>query len=80
MLSSAGASILAVGYALPLFYLGWSLVKGKRAPRQSLEGDRPRMGDCRRRRRRTISRRTPRSSVPPYQYDRGEPLAQAGDD
>ncbi|WP_109107651.1 cytochrome c oxidase subunit I [Azospirillum sp. TSO35-2] len=31
ILSSAGASILAVGYALPLFYLGWSLVRGKRA-------------------------------------------------
>lgn len=31
VLSSAGASILAVGYALPLFYLGWSLWRGKRA-------------------------------------------------
>ncbi|HEX5183461.1 MAG TPA: cytochrome c oxidase subunit I [Allosphingosinicella sp.] len=32
VLSSAGASILAVGYALPIFYLGWSIVRGKRAP------------------------------------------------
>jgi cytochrome c oxidase subunit I len=31
VLSSAGASILAVAYALPLFYLGWSLIAGRRA-------------------------------------------------
>ncbi|WP_376963550.1 cytochrome c oxidase subunit I [Azospirillum sp. A26] len=31
ILSSAGASVLAVGYALPFFYLGWSLFRGKRA-------------------------------------------------
>ncbi|MBV9523436.1 MAG: cytochrome c oxidase subunit I, partial [Alphaproteobacteria bacterium] len=31
VLSSAGASILAVAYALPLFYLGWSLLYGRRA-------------------------------------------------
>jgi cytochrome c oxidase subunit I len=31
VLSSAGASILAVAYALPLFYLGWSLLWGQRA-------------------------------------------------
>jgi cytochrome c oxidase subunit 1 len=31
VLSSAGASILAVAYALPLFYLTWSLFFGKRA-------------------------------------------------
>ena len=31
VLSSAGASILAVAYVLPLFYLGWSLFKGRRA-------------------------------------------------
>ena len=32
VLSSAGASILAVGYALPLFYFAWSILKGPRAP------------------------------------------------
>ena len=32
VLSSAGASILAVGYLLPLGYLLWSLVHGERAP------------------------------------------------
>jgi cytochrome c oxidase subunit 1 len=32
ILSSAGASILAIGYLLPLAYLTWSLVYGKRAP------------------------------------------------
>ncbi len=31
LLSSAGASILAVAYFLPLFYLGWSLIWGRRA-------------------------------------------------
>ena len=32
VLSSGGASILAVAYTLPLLYLGWSLFRGKRAP------------------------------------------------
>ena len=32
VLSSAGASILAIGYVLPLCYLLWSLKYGKRAP------------------------------------------------
>jgi cytochrome c oxidase subunit I len=32
VMSSAGASILALGYALPLFYLLYSLVKGERSP------------------------------------------------
>jgi cytochrome c oxidase subunit 1 len=31
VLSSTGASILALAYALPLFYLGWSLFFGRRA-------------------------------------------------
>jgi cytochrome c oxidase subunit 1 len=30
LLSSAGAALLAVGYLLPLVYLGWSLAKGRR--------------------------------------------------
>jgi cytochrome c oxidase subunit I len=32
VLSSAGSSILAVAYLLPLFYLTWSLLRGPRAP------------------------------------------------
>jgi cytochrome c oxidase subunit 1 len=32
VLSSGGAAVLALGYLLPLAYLGWSLVKGPRAP------------------------------------------------
>ncbi len=32
VLSSAGAVILALGYLLPLFYLGYSLLRGQRAP------------------------------------------------
>jgi cytochrome c oxidase subunit 1 len=30
-LSSAGASILAIAYLMPFFYLGWSLFRGQRA-------------------------------------------------
>jgi cytochrome c oxidase subunit 1 len=33
VLSTAGASVMAVGYLLPLFYLTWSLKYGKDAPR-----------------------------------------------
>ena len=32
VMSSAGASILGIGYLLPLIYLTWSLKNGKRAP------------------------------------------------
>lgn len=32
VLSSAGSSILAAAYLLPLFYLAWSLKRGERAP------------------------------------------------
>jgi cytochrome c oxidase subunit 1 len=32
VLSSAGASILAIGYLLPLGYLAWSMFYGQRAP------------------------------------------------
>jgi cytochrome c oxidase subunit 1 len=32
VMSSAGASILAVGYVIPLIYLVWSMRYGKRAP------------------------------------------------
>jgi cytochrome c oxidase subunit I len=31
VMSTAGASVLALGYALPFFYLSWSLVYGKKA-------------------------------------------------
>ncbi|MGH6672623.1 MAG: cytochrome c oxidase subunit I [Xanthobacteraceae bacterium] len=31
LLSSAGASILAIAYVLPLLYLGWSLFRGRKA-------------------------------------------------
>lgn len=32
VMSSTGAAVLAFAYLWPLFYLGWSLVKGERAP------------------------------------------------
>ena len=31
VMSTAGASIMAIGYILPLFYLGWSIIGGKDA-------------------------------------------------
>ncbi len=79
VLSSAGASILAVGYALPIFYFGWSLLKGKPAPANpwnstGLEWEVPSPPPTRN------FAETPHVIRPPYQYDRGEPLAQAADD
>ncbi|KPC50159.1 cytochrome c oxidase subunit I [Amantichitinum ursilacus] len=38
VLSSAGASILAIGYLLPLCYLAWSLFYGRHAPSNPWEG------------------------------------------
>ena len=32
VIASGGAALLAIGYAMPLFYLFWSLVRGKKAP------------------------------------------------
>jgi cytochrome c oxidase subunit I len=32
VMSTCGASVLAIGYALPAFYLIWSIFKGKPAP------------------------------------------------
>ncbi len=32
VMSSAGAVVLAAAYLLPMLYLGWSLIKGRRAP------------------------------------------------
>jgi cytochrome c oxidase subunit 1 len=32
VMSTAGATILGVGYLLPLLYLGWSWFRGPRAP------------------------------------------------
>jgi cytochrome c oxidase subunit 1 len=75
VLSSAGASILAFAYALPVFYLGWSLLKGKRAPANpwdatGLEWEVPsppptRNFEC-----------TPEVVRPPYQYSGGTALPQ----
>ncbi len=38
VLSSSGASILAIGYLLPLCYLAWSLFYGRHAPSNPWEG------------------------------------------
>ena len=66
VMSSAGASILAVAYLLPLFYLGWSLFFGTPRARQSVAGDRPRMADAVAAARRTISTTTPQVTRDPY--------------
>jgi cytochrome c oxidase subunit 1 len=79
VLSSAGASILAVGYALPLFYFAWSILRGPRASANpwgatGLEWSTrspppPENFEA-----------TPTVIRPPYQYDRGTPCMQAGHD
>ena len=46
VMSSAGASILAVGYVLPLFYLIWSLYGGKPAGPNPWARDRPGMANA----------------------------------
>lgn len=72
--SSAGASVLAVGYALPFFYLGWSLFRGKRAGANpwaatGLEWQTPSPPPTHN------FDRTPTVTRPPYQY-RPEPEPQ----
>ena len=78
VLSSAGASILAVGYVLPLFYFAWSILKGPRASANpwgatglewSARSPPPPENFA----------VTPTVVRAPYQYDRGEPRMQAGD-
>ena len=66
VLSSAGATILAAGYLLPLAYLTWSLFWGAGA-RQSLGGDRARMADAVAAADREL-RRDPVVTDPPYNY------------
>jgi cytochrome c oxidase subunit 1 len=79
VLSSAGASILAVGYALPLFYLGWSLFKGPRAPANpwdstGLEWEVPSPPPT------ENFETSPRVIRPPYQYAAGVEQPQAAHD
>jgi len=68
VLSSAGASILAVAYLLPLCYLGWSLFYGRkaepnpwRATGLEWQTSSPPIGHN--------FLRTPQVTEPPYQYD-----------
>ncbi|HEY7243708.1 MAG TPA: cbb3-type cytochrome c oxidase subunit I [Xanthobacteraceae bacterium] len=68
LLSSAGASILAVAYALPLLYLGWSLFWGRKAGANpwratGLEWITPSPPPPHN------FARTPRVLAPPYSYD-----------
>jgi cytochrome c oxidase subunit 1 len=77
VLSSAGASILAVGYAMPLFYLFFSILRGKRAsanPWQAtgLEWTTPSPPPAQN------FEHTPVVVEPPYHYRRGEAVMQAG--
>ena len=64
VMSTAGASILGIGYLIPLVYFFWSMRYGKDAAGQSLGRDRPRVADAlaRRRRRTSPSRRSSRAS------------------
>ena len=46
VMSTAGASILGVGYLLPLIYLIWSLRYGHDAPAESVGRDGPGVADA----------------------------------
>ncbi len=46
VLSTAGASILAVGYVLPMIYFLWSLRYGEPAPPDPVERCRPGVDDA----------------------------------
>ena len=73
VLSSAGASILAVAYLMPLFYLTWSLFRGAGAPANPWGSARASNG--RRRRRRPASNfvgDADRDRGPPYAYPTSE--------
>jgi cytochrome c oxidase subunit 1 len=68
VLSSAGASILAVAYLMPLVYLGWSVLRGPRAGNNpwaatGLEWQTPSPPPERN------FRHTPVVTVGPYRYD-----------
>ena len=77
VMSSAGASILAVGYLLPLVYFLWSLRYGREGAGR-IPGARPAWSGRRpRRRRRTTSPRRPVVTPPPYVYNRRRPPLSA---
>ncbi len=57
VMSSAGATILAVGYMLPLFYFAWSMRYGRPAPATTLGAPSAWSGRRRRRRRPRTSRK-----------------------
>ena len=68
VLSSAGASILGVGYLLPLVYLTWSLRYGRVGGAEPVGRGRPRVDDDRRRRRPRTSSETPVVTWDAYDY------------
>ncbi|MDQ6621357.1 MAG: cytochrome c oxidase subunit I [Pseudomonadota bacterium] len=76
VLSSAGAVILALGYLLPFLYLGWSLLRGARAPENpwhatGLEWQTPSPPP------ESNFTQTPIVTGPPYAYREALPIVQA---
>ena len=69
VLSSAGSSILAVAYLLPAFYLGWSLLRGARAPANPWQATGLEWQTVSPPPTRNFAR-TPVVTQPPYQYPR----------
>ena len=67
VMSTAGASILGVGYVLPLIYLIWSLLLRRRGAGR-IRGARPGSSGRRRRRRRPRTS-TRRRSSPRHAYE-----------
>ena len=74
VLSTAGASILAVGYLLPLIYLFWSLFYGPEAGAEPVSLDGPGVADAFARRRRKTLKKIPVITQPPYAYDLQSPM------
>ena len=68
VMSTAGASILGVGYVLPLFYLIAVALVRQAGRAEPLARHRAWNGKPPRRRRRRTSRRRPVVVRPPYQY------------
>ena len=64
----AGASILAVGYLLPMIYFTWSIFAGEKARRPIRGARRASSGRSRRRRRRRTSPSTPIVTHGTHQY------------
>ncbi len=73
VLSTAGASVLAVGFVLPLCYLGWSYFFGRPAPQNPWNATGLEWTDAASPPIRTNFEKVPRVTRPPYDYSPSVP-------